>query len=162
VIGTPITCFGICDTHHLNQEENTAVSITIETNESAAQDALERQAVLALSVMHLWKTPFTPTAATTKADLVAVEADYDTYAEKTLTAWFAPILAPSSGYIIESPLVQFGPLATTPVQGNIIGGYWIEDAAGIVRQIVTFDQPANMQVLGQGIPVNAVVTFPAG
>lgn len=133
-----------------------------ETNESAAQDAKERQTALALSKLRLFKSTFLPTAVSVKQDFVDNECDFDTYVEKTLTAWFNPILAPGSGYLIESPLVQFGPLVDPVVVGNVVGGYWVEDAAGIVRDVVVFANYANMQTAGQGIPLNDVIVFPAG
>lgn len=126
------------------------------------QDATERQTVLALSVLHLFKSSFTPTPSNVKADYTAAEADYDTYAALTLTAWNNPILAPGSGYMIESPLVQFEVGLTDPVVGNVIGGCWLEDAAGNLRTTIIFTNPIPMQLAGQGIPISIVQVFATG
>ncbi len=124
------------------------------------QDATERQTAYALSVIHLFKSSLIPTGTTPLADFVAAEADYDTYVALTLTAWNDPILAPGSGYMIGSPLVQFETGVVDPVVGNVIGGWWIEDAAGKLRLAGTFDSPIPMQLAGQGIPINVIVIFP--
>lgn len=130
--------------------------------ESCLQQADERQAVYAASVLHLFKSTLVVDASTTKADLEAAEADYDAYVAQTLTAWFAPILAPGTGYMIASPLVQFSTGVTDPVVPNTIGGFWFEDAAGHVRGIGTFNPALPMQLANQGIDLNLVDLFPTG
>jgi len=124
------------------------------------QDATERQTALALSILHLAKSTLVPTGSTTKAEFLAAEADYDAYAPLTLTAWNDPILAPGSGYMIVSPLAQFEVGAVDPVVGNVIGSWFIVDAAGKLRTAGTFEAPIPMQVAGQGIPMNIQLLFP--
>lgn len=126
------------------------------------QNAKERQTAYAVSKLHLFKSSFIPTPSNVLADYTAAEADYDAYAEKTLTAWFNPILAPGSGFMIESPLVQFEVGASTPVTPNLIGGCYLVDAAGKLRATVIFTQPLPMQMAGQGIPISLVDLFPTG
>jgi hypothetical protein len=126
------------------------------------QQATERQTAYVNSEIHLFKAGLTPTPSTTLADLVAVEADYDTYAPETLAAWLGPILAPGSGYEILSPLVVFEVGASDPVLPNNIGGWWLQDAGGRVRIIGTFNPSLPMQLAGQGIPLSVLDIFPTG
>lgn len=131
------------------------------TNESCQTRAAADQTLLALSVVHLFKSGFTPLPGTTKAELTAQEADYSTYAAKTITAWLAPIKSQSGGYQISAPTVQFG-LAADPAVSNMIGGYWIETAAGDVYIVGQFDSPLPMVTAGDGIDLSPTVIFPNG
>jgi hypothetical protein len=124
--------------------------------------AAAMQADLALSILHLFKATFVPNPSNVLADYTAAEADYDTYAPITITAWDNPILAPGSGYMILSGLQQFEVGAADPVVGNVIGGCYLVDAAGKIRQTVIFDAPVPMQFAGQGIPITLTILFPTG
>jgi len=137
------------------------VSVQFNSLEGCLQDALETQTAYALSVLHLFKSSFVPTPSNVLADYTAAEADYDNYSAETLTAWFDPLLAPGSGYMITSPLVQFetGVAVTTP---NLIGGCYLVDAAGKLRLVVIFTNPVPMQIPGQGIPISLIDLFPTG
>ncbi len=125
-------------------------------------DATAWRTSMANSKVHLFKSSFTPTASSPLADFTANEADYDDYAEQTITAWLAPILSSGSGYMVTSPLVQFTTGDTDPVVGNIIGGAYIVDANTKLRMYVVFTQPIPMQVAGQGIPVSLTAFFNTG
>lgn len=116
--------------------------------------------LLALSKMRLYKAVMNPTPNTTIEELEANEADYDGYAEATLTAWNAPYLDPSGGATIASPYEQFeyGPAAVPPV-GNFINGFWVEDAAGVVALIVEFDGPVSMNAIGDALPAQALLNL---
>ena len=124
------------------------------------QNATERQTALVNSVIHLFKASLSPNGSTPLADYTAAEADYDNYLPLTFAAWDDPILAPGSGYMIGSPLVQFEVGLTDPVTPNTIGGCWVEDAANKLRIAVIFDEPVPMQLAGQGLPINLVQLFP--
>jgi hypothetical protein len=124
------------------------------------RDALQMQTALANSVISLFKSSLAPTPSTSKAEYEAMEADYDDYAPITMSTWHDPILAPGSGYMIGSPLVQFEVGDTDPTTPNLIGGCWVEDATGHVRLAVIFTAPVPMQVAGQGIPINLIELFP--
>ena len=132
------------------------------TLEACKAQATERQTEYALSVVHLCKSSYTPTGSSTKTDLTANEADYDSYASITLTAWDGPILAPGTGYMILSPNALFEVGASDPVVGNTIGSFWVEDAGGVVRMVGIFETPLPMQLAGQGIPLSLVDIFPTG
>lgn len=129
------------------------------TLESCLKQAQERQTVYALSVLHLFQSSIVPTSSSTKAALTSAEADYDDYVTKTLTAWFAPIYAPTSGFMIVSPEVQWTCVADQ-VLSNDIGGCWLEDAAGTVRMVVVFESPVPMAIANQGFPLNLADYFP--
>ena len=125
------------------------------------QSAEEMQTVLASSVLHLFQSSLTPTPSTPLADYTAAEADFTGYAAETMSAWNTPILAPGTGYMIGSPLVQFE-VGATPTTTNIIGGAYLVDAGGVLRMAIIFTEPIPMQLDGQGIPINLVWLFPTG
>lgn len=124
--------------------------------------AQERKTALVASVVRLFKSALVPTPSTPKADYVSNEADYDAYAAITIAAWLGPILAPGSGFEILSPLVLFSCGAADQVVPNTIGGFWLEDAAGVVRMTGKFDPFLPMQIAYQAIPLNLLDLFPTG
>ena len=128
------------------------------------QNALERQAEYANLVVHLYKSTLVPTVATTLAELTAAEADYDGYASETMTAFFDPILAPVSGYLIQSPQVQFAYVDGSGQVSNTIGGAYFVDSGGALRMILAL-QPAEyigMAANGDGWTFNIIDVFPTG
>lgn len=129
---------------------------------SCFKQAQERDTVYVNSVVKLYKSSLVPTPATLVAELDAAEADYDDYAPITIAAWAGPILAPGSGYEILSPAILFSTGVTDPVVPNTIGGFWLEDAAGVVRMVGIFDPALPMQIANQGIPLNLLDIFPTG
>lgn len=124
--------------------------------------AAEMQTELANSVLHLFKSDLDPNPSTPLSEYTAAEADYDGYAAETLAAWNDPILAPGTGYMIGSPLVQFACADPFTGGGNTIGGCYLVDSAGKIRLAVKFTAPIPMQAAGQGIPINLVWLFPTG
>lgn len=117
---------------------------------------------LANSVLHLFKETLAPEPSTPLSAYTAAEADYDGYAAITMVAWNLPILAPGTGFMIGSPLVQFAFDFDTLGTGNVIKGCYLVDAAGKLRLTVVFTDLIPMQVAGQGIPINLVWLFPTG
>jgi len=130
-------------------------------NSSCIDQATALQTLLALSVIRLFKTGFTPNVDTVLADLEAEEADYTTYAAATITAWGDPILSAIGGAQITAPGEQFT-LAATPAAPNTIGGYWIETAGGDVVLIRQFDDPVPMVTANQGFVVTPTIIIPNG
>lgn len=131
--------------------------------EGCYTSAKAMQTALALSVLHLFTDALpAPTPSTVLAAYTAAEATFTNYAAATLTAWNDPILAPGSGYLIGSPLVQFetgtGPVTVT----NNISGCYLVDAAGKLRLVVIFTDIIPMELPNQGIPLNLVWFFPTG
>jgi hypothetical protein len=137
------------------------VSVQFFPLEGCRESADEMRTVLASSVLHLFTDALNPDPSTPLADYTAAEADYTGYAAETLTAWHPPILAPGTGYMIGSPLVQFE-VGATPTTTNVIAGCYLVDAAGDLRMTVIFTSPVPMQLDGQGIPLNLVWLFPTG
>lgn len=129
------------------------------TMAACLEDATEKRATLANSVVKLYKSTLTPTPSTTVTELDDAEADYGGYASKTLTAWGAPVLAPGNGYAIYSPQVQFD---STPGATNTVGGAWIEDSDGNVRAVIPFPEGVPMGLAGQGFPISFVDYFRTG
>jgi len=122
------------------------------------------QGELALSKIRLFQDGFSPSVNTTRAQLIAEEADYTGYAAggETVTAFLPPILNPLGGASIDWPTVQFDAVAPYTV-GNVIGGWWLEDAAGaVVYAIGTFAAPIPVGAAGQGFPLSGSLVFPQG
>ena len=124
--------------------------------------AAAMQTAMAASNCRLFQSSFTPDPSNVLADYVAAEATYSGYAEQEFTAWFDPILAPGSGYMIGSPLVQFEFDASPGTPSNNIGGCFVVDSDMNLRIAIIFDSEIPMQMAGQGIPLNIVWLFPTG
>lgn len=132
------------------------------TNEAAIKKASVIKTNLALSKLRLVKSGITIIASTTKAAMVAQEADFSGYTAGgyTLTAWTGPLSAQGGGANILTPLVNISfvtPEDDPPVV-NTIGGWWVEDAAGIVRLAGNFDPARPMQSDTDGIAFVVQVT----
>lgn len=130
--------------------------------EGCQTSAAATRTALANSVMHLFQQSLSPDPSTPLTDYTAAEADYDGYAAITMAAWNAPILAPGTGYMIGSPLVQFAWEFDEESVGNVIKGAYLVDAAGKLRLTVIFTDLIPMEMAGQGIPLNVVWLFPTG
>lgn len=124
------------------------------------EQASERRTEYATGEIHLFQSSFVPTPSDPLSSYTAAEADYDTYAPVTVTAWDDPILAPGSGFMISSPYFQFEVGATDPTTPNVIGGLWYEDAGGVIRFAIIFDEPLPMQAAYQAIYGTLVDLFP--
>jgi hypothetical protein len=128
----------------------------------ALANSEERQTALAGSVVSLFKSTLTPTPATLKAAFEAAECDFDTYVAKTISAWLGPVLAPGTGYQIVSPLLLWALAGTDPTTPNTVGGWWLEDGAGVVRMFGTFDPFLPMEIAYQSVPLFLYDLFPTG
>jgi hypothetical protein len=129
----------------------------------AAMAAATRTA-LANSKMRLFQAPFLPAVGTPRADYLAAEADYSGYLAGgiVMAAWFAPILAPYSGYEINSPMVQFAFDSGVGAVQNVISGGWVETAGGVLYSAFTFDENIGMGADGNGFPLSVSIPFPTG
>lgn len=125
------------------------------TNEAARRKVTLLVTSLALSKLRFFQNDLVLTAFTTKAQLVASEATFDGYTATgyTLTAWTGPSNAPGGGSIETSPMVvvTYTPDPDEPV-GNVLGGWWVEDATGNVRIAGVFEPVRPMNVLGNSFP----------
>ena len=123
------------------------------------------QAGLAASVLSLFKEDIAITTNTTKAELEAIEADYDGYLPKTIAAWLEPYLDPEGGASIDSgEQVFYWTFDTDSIQ-NQIYGFWVELAAGTVVVIGRFvdDQgqpdPIPMVQEGNAVPLTIRLVY---
>jgi hypothetical protein len=126
------------------------------TQEAANKKCVVLIANLALSKLRLVKGSFLINTFTTKAQLVANEADFDGYTPGgyTLTAWTGPLIAGGGGAVMSSPLVvtSYNTPSDPPVT-NSICGWWAEDAAGVVRVCGNFAPARPMAQVGDGWPM---------
>ncbi len=121
------------------------------------------QTMLALSKLRLFKSTLSPGVTTTKAQLLAEEADFTGYPAggETVTAFLSPGLYPLGGASISAPTEQFATTDPTIV-GNLIGGWWLENAGGDVIAIGTFPSPVPMQTPFQILPITITLVFGTG
>lgn len=120
------------------------------------------QTALASSVAHLFQDTLTPDVTTPLADYTAAECDYSGYSDQTYTAWFDPILAEGSGYMIQSPWLQFAFDDTPGTPTNVAAGCYVVTSGGELFYTVIFTQPIPMQVHGQGIGFNLTLVIATG
>lgn len=130
--------------------------------EGCLANATERQTAYAASVCELFQSTLVPSPSTPLTAYDAAIADWDTYVAKTFTTWFAPGLAPGSGYMISSPAVQWDVGATDPTTPNLIGGFYMKDSGGGLRLAGIFAPPIPMQVAGQILPLQLFDLFGTG
>lgn len=135
------------------------------TTEGLMKDGAAFQTALVSSKMRLFKaTELNLTETTTKAELEAAECDYDGYAEGgiTVTAMNDPHVDEDGGVVVLSPVVQFNYVDDTAHVANSVGGFWLEDAAGVVRISGEFTTAQPMAGNTQSIPVVAGRRFSNG
>lgn len=104
--------------------------------------------------IHLWKSPHTPSHATTLADLV--EADFGSYASAGLAGpVIAGALDGSGRAVVSWNAVTFTKSGGAP---NSIYGYWIDSSAGDLLCVERFDVPIPMSVDGAFIQITPKFT----
>lgn len=111
------------------------------------------------AIVRLYQEGYTPTESSTMADLDAVEADYDGYAEAAIVDWNEAGTDDDGEVIITADSTQFIPTGvTTP---NSIGGYYVVDSTGATLKFaVPFDSPQVIGVTGfEQIVVEATKTY---
>lgn len=126
----------------------------------ALATALLKQTALANSVVKLFKEGFLPSVTSPVADFDTNECDFDDYAPVTIVAWGDPSLASVPGYQLNGGLVSWA-CAADQVTGNMVGGLWIENAAGALLDFVIFDPPIPMQYAAQVVEWVPIEFFPA-
>lgn len=104
--------------------------------------------------IRLFTSAAVPTPVTTKDDLVAAETTLVGYpvGGYPLTEFAAAIFAPGGGAVIQSNLVN---VVYASGAAQSIGGYWVEDAGGDVRQVFLYDPPRSLSSVGDGFPIVA-------
>lgn len=121
------------------------------------------QTALAASELRLFKSTLEPTPETPLADFDSAECDFSGYTTggETIATWLDPILAPTSGYQITSPIVQWAADNPTTV-GNVVGGWYLVESGGELIAYGTYGTPQPMEVPGQGLDVSITLVFPTG
>jgi hypothetical protein len=119
---------------------------------------------LAASKLRLIKgNSFIPGVSTTRAELIALEADFTGYPAggATIAAMLNPLLNPVGGASIDWPTVQFAAASPYTV-GNVICGWWLETAEGVVIALGNFPQSIPVAEAGQGFPMSGSLVIPSG
>lgn len=94
--------------------------------------------------LRLFQQPLVPDQATTRADLMAAEADFNGYTAGGTTVTPGTVVLGSDGDWV-LPCSAAIEAATDGLAPNVIAGCWIEDTAGpnVVR-VFTFQQPVSL------------------
>jgi hypothetical protein len=131
---------------------------TLYTDQAALAEANVVQTNLAASLLRLFDQTLVPTSITTKTELEAVETTLVGYPAGgyPLATWNEPVFAPGGGAVITSPMIQVVYASGASVA---IGGYWVEDAAGSVREVHIYDPPRSLAQVGDGWPVVAQLGY---
>lgn len=124
-------------------------------NSAALLLAAEIQTYLAASTIDLYQAGMGIVLGplTTKTELVAAKATFTGYAQQDITAWLDPLLAEGGGAAIDSGLNSFlmGAPYTT---GNVLQGWWIEDAAANLMCCGDFAVEKAVVGAGDGVRFN--------
>lgn len=102
--------------------------------------------------LRLFDNSFIPDAGTTLAELEAAETTLTGYPAGgyDLTAFSDPTFTPLGGALVTSNLVN---VAYTTGAAVVIGGYWVEDPGGNVREVFVYDPPRTLGIVGDGWPI---------
>lgn len=105
-----------------------------------------------VGMIRLFNGTIVPDTGTTKAELVAAETTLIGYpvGGYELTDFAGAVFAPLGGAIITANLVNVAYASGAAV---VIGGYWVEDDAGKVREVFTYDPQRTLGALGNGWPI---------
>lgn len=115
------------------------------------------QTALAVSKLRLIHGPFTPGPNDTLAALEALETTFSGYTSGgySLTAWLPPAFNPVGGASITSPQINvaFVEPMSDPVT-DVIAGWFLVDATGILIADGLFDTPVAMVANGDAFPIS--------
>lgn len=102
--------------------------------------------------IRLFDGDLVPDSGTDKVALVEHETTLIGYpvGGYSLTAFAGAVFAPLGGAIITSNLVNVAYASGASVT---VGGYWVEDTAGNVREVFVYDPPRTLGVIGNGWPI---------
>lgn len=118
------------------------------------------QTALAGSEIHLFQAGMGVVIgpALDKATLVAAECDYTGYASQTVAAFLDPLLSKLGGASIDSGVAQFA--ITTPFTvPNVVGGGWLEDAAGDLVAVWDYNPNVTLAGAGDGLGADLLLLF---
>lgn len=131
------------------------------TMTGANLEATAAQAAMANCVMHLFKQGFNPTPQTPLADFLTNEADYDGYAPITIAAWGAPVLA-GLAWAIYAPTQTFRYVDAGDSVANMIAGYFLVTAGGVLKSYTVFGSAVPMATNGQAVIKTPIEVYTAG
>lgn len=131
------------------------------TVEAAIREASQVRLLLAdpaatpsplVAKVRLFDQALIPTINTVKADLVAAETTLTGYPTGgySITDFGPVLLAPGGGAVFQSPIINVVYASGSPAT---IGGYWVEDSAGDVRQVFIYDPQRTLASIGDGFPI---------
>ena len=131
--------------------------------EGAIVDATTIKTQLAATTTcHLFKEGWAPGPGNVAADFALHEADYEGYAAATIATWSSVYIYGGGAGAFISGVDQYFPwVAGAGTPSNTIAGFWLQDAAGMVREYVVFDTPVVISGAGQVVPVTPTILFPA-
>lgn len=130
--------------------------------EAALARAEAAKALAAGGSLRLYTDALTPDGNSTKADFEAAQATFDDYAPKTIGAFYDPILAGGSAYIVTMPPQQFAQGAVDPIVPNNIRGAYYLSAAGDLLYATRFTTDVPVTVAHTGVPVELVDVYATG
>jgi hypothetical protein len=119
------------------------------------------QTALANSKLRLFQDSLVTNLNTTRAQLVAAEADYSGYVAATMVAFGDPYAPAIGGAAINSPEEQFMPTDPVTIPNNI-GGAWIETAGGDLVVIDQFPESIAISEPTDAIPLLEILRFLSG
>lgn len=102
--------------------------------------------------VRLFDGTLVPDTGTTKTELEAAETTLIGYPAGgyDLTDFAGAVFAPLGGAIITANLINVAYASGASV---VVGGYWVEDDAGLVREVFTYDPQRTLGVVGNGWPI---------
>jgi len=109
------------------------------------------------SVVRLFKNTITPTPSTPVADLEAAEADFTGYGAVTIAE--PQTASPGLNFWGVMGNAIFTVAGGPPIEGNVIGGYWLETADGILIISESFAVPVTLSAFGHYLDLNVIVPF---
>lgn len=131
-------------------------------NSGALAIAALVEAGMANATIHLYAAPVTLSPTLTLAQMESLEATYDGYAPKVVSAWNTPYLDPAGGATTASGYEQFNySVEASPGVTNNIYGLFLVSASGVLILVFAFDNPAPMAQTGDSVPVNVLLNYGA-
>lgn len=105
-----------------------------------------------VGAIRLFNGTLVPDAGTSKDTLVAAETTLIGYpvGGYELTDFASAVFGPLGNAVVTSNLVNVRYASGPSV---VVGGYWVEDDAGLVREVFTYDPQRTLGQIGDGWPI---------
>lgn len=122
------------------------------TKEAATAKAAATQTALAASKLRFTQSPFIPNQFSTKAEMVAAEANFSGYTAGgyAIATWAGPDNNSGGGSKITSPAIHAAIVDPDPdpIVPNTLTGWWVETGTGVVRLSGTLDPQPTLAAVG--------------